>query len=201
MSGEKMQEGKLLTFIKGLSQLLDNNPSEATIFTDGKALLEKLIQEDDWLPEEFTQPHPQYYQQYLLYADPQDRFSVVSFVWGPNQKTPIHNHTVWGMIGQLRGQEKGTNYYRQADGTYQAGDSEVCLPGMVAIVSPNTHDIHVVVNDLSDQTSISVHVYGGNIGRIQRTVFDPLSGAEKEFVSGYANALTPNLWHKPSSVG
>ncbi len=105
---QNMSDGKLLTFVKELSLLLEQKPSEAVIFTKGKKLLENLIALDDWLPEEFTKPHPQYYQQYLLYADPLDRFSVVSFVWGPGQKTPIHNHTVWGMVGQLRGQEKGT---------------------------------------------------------------------------------------------
>jgi len=48
---------------------------------------------------------------------------------------------------------------------------------------------------LSDQTSISIHVYGGNIGRIQRAVFDPITGVEKRFISGYANSVTPNLWN------
>ena len=89
-----MSEGKLLIFVKELSLLLEKKPSEAMIFTKGKQLLENLIAVDDWLPEAFAQPHPQYYQQYLLYADPLDRFSIVSFVWGPGQKTPIHNHTV-----------------------------------------------------------------------------------------------------------
>ena len=190
-----MSEGKLLTFVKELSLLLSENPSEAIIFTKGKHLLEKLIAVDDWLPEEFTKPHPQHYQQYLLYADPLDRFSIVSFVWGPGQKTPIHNHTVWGMVGQLRGEEKGTPYYRQANGSFEPGKSCINPPGHVDTVSPDTHDIHVVENNLSDQASISIHVYGGNIGRIHRSVFDPVTGAEKSFVSGYANTLVPNLWN------
>ena len=190
-----MADGKLLTFVKELSRLLDQNPSEEIIFTKGKKLLENLISVDDWLPMEFTKPHPQYYQQYLLYADPLDRFSIVSFVWGPGQKTPVHNHTVWGMVGQLRGEEKGTPYYRQADGGFKAGNSSICSPGHVDTVSPSTHDIHVVENHLLDQTSISIHVYGGNIGRIQRSVFDPITGTEKSFVSGYANTLVPNLWN------
>jgi predicted metal-dependent enzyme (double-stranded beta helix superfamily) len=192
---KNMSEGKLLTFVKELSMLLHKNPSEAIIFTKGKKLLEKLIAVDDWLPEEFTKPHPQYYQQYLLYADPLDRFSIVSFVWGPGQKTPIHNHTVWGMVGQLRGEEKGTPYYRQASGIFEPGKACICSPGHVDTVSPDTHDIHVVENNMSDKTSISIHVYGGNIGRIHRSVFDPVTGAEKSFVSGYANTQVPNLWN------
>jgi predicted metal-dependent enzyme (double-stranded beta helix superfamily) len=188
-------EGKLLNFVKELSLLLEQNPSEEIIFSQGKNLLEKLIAVDDWLPEEFTKPHPQYYQQYLLYADPLDRFSIVSFVWGPGQKTPLHNHTVWGMVGQLRGEEKGTPYYRQANGSFKAGETCFCKAGQVDTVSPSTHDIHVVENAVQDKTSISIHVYGGNIGRIHRSVFDPSTGAEKSFVSGYANTVVPNLWN------
>ncbi|QWD60719.1 hypothetical protein [Polynucleobacter sp. MWH-UH35A] len=190
-----MSDGKLLTFVKELSLMLEKQPSEEIIFSDGKKILEKLVATDDWLPEVFTKPHPQYYQQYLLYADPLDRFSVVSFVWGPGQKTPLHNHTVWGMIGQLRGKETGTPYYRQADGSFKAGKACISLPGHVDTVSPDTHDIHVVENSLPNQTSISIHVYGGNIGRIHRSVFDPVTGAEKSFVSGYANTVVPNLWN------
>jgi predicted metal-dependent enzyme (double-stranded beta helix superfamily) len=190
-----MQEAKLLTFVKSLATVLEKHPSEEIIFSQGKILLENLIREDDWLPEAFSKPHPLYYQQYLLYADPLDRFSVVSFVWGPGQKTPLHNHTVWGMVGQLRGQERSANYYQRSDGSYKADESFVYKPGQVATVSPMTHDIHVVENDLSDQTSISIHVYGGNIGRIQRGVFDPITGVEKRFISGYANSVTPNLWN------
>ena len=192
-----MNNEKLLRFVQDFSLLLEQRPSEEIVFSNGKFLLEKLIAVDDWLPEEFTKPHPQYYQQYLLYADPLDRFSIVSFVWGPGQKTPLHNHTVWGMIGQLRGEEIGTPFYRQANGSFLAGNPHICSPGIVDTVSPNTHDIHVVENNLPDQTSISIHVYGGNIGRIHRSVFDPLTGAEKSFVSGYANKLVPNLWNTP----
>src|SRR4051794_8765541 len=39
-------------------------------------------------------------------GDPFERFSVVSFVWGPGQKTPIHDHSVWGLVGVMRGAER-----------------------------------------------------------------------------------------------
>jgi 3-mercaptopropionate dioxygenase len=48
---QMMPEGKLLTFVKRLSLLLEQKPSEQTIFTQGKRLLENLIAVDDWLPE------------------------------------------------------------------------------------------------------------------------------------------------------
>ena len=60
-----------------------------------------LIARDDWLPDAYAQPHPEKYRQYLLYGDPLDRFSLVSFVWGPGQRTPVHDHLMWGLIGML----------------------------------------------------------------------------------------------------
>lgn len=182
-----IQNKKFQAFVQGLSHLLDSKPSEAKILEQGRSLLSALVAKDDWLPEIFAVPHPQFYQQYLLYADPQNRFSVVSFVWGPGQKTPVHDHMTWGLIGMLRGQEVDTHYYRQADQSLKRGESQLLTPGQVGSVSPATHDVHEVANFYSDQVSISIHVYGGNIGRIQRHVFHPVTGESKEFVSGYSN--------------
>ena len=98
---------RLRDFVTGLADLLDRTSDEGEILEKGGALLGDLVAHDDWLPAELSQPHPEHYQQYLLYADARENFSVVSFVWGPGQATPIHNHTVWGLIGMLRGQRLG----------------------------------------------------------------------------------------------
>lgn len=49
-----------------------------------------------------------------------ERFSIVSFVWGPGQATPIHDHRVWGAIGMLRGAEENQRYQLDADGIPRA---------------------------------------------------------------------------------
>jgi predicted metal-dependent enzyme (double-stranded beta helix superfamily) len=98
------------------------------------------------------------------------------------------------VVGVLRGRERSTNYQKLTDGSYKAISSGVLLPGQTTAVSPTIGDVHEVANDLHDQVSISIHVYGSNIGRVNRHVFDPVTGAEKSFVSGYANSTVPNLW-------
>jgi predicted metal-dependent enzyme (double-stranded beta helix superfamily) len=60
-------------------------------------------------------------------------------------------------------------------------------------VSPRIGDIHRVANALSDRVSISIHVYGANIGAVERSTFDT-QGTPTRFVSGYSNTWTPNLW-------
>jgi predicted metal-dependent enzyme (double-stranded beta helix superfamily) len=121
-------------------------------------------------------------------VDPRERFSVVSFVWGPGQKTPVHDHTVWGVIGMLRGAERAVPFQRQDGRIVPAGAEVLLQPGDVELVSPTVGDIHRVVNAFDDRVSISIHAYGANIGKVRRHVFDPGTGAVKDFVSGYANA-------------
>jgi predicted metal-dependent enzyme (double-stranded beta helix superfamily) len=189
-----MSAQKLLTFVQDITRLLETNPSEATVLVEGKKLVATLVASDEWLPEAFAQPHPEHYQQYLLYADPLDRLSIVSFVWGPGQKTPVHDHLTWGIVGGLRGEERETVFQKQADGSYRATGTGVLKVGEVTAVSPTIGDIHEVSNNLSDRPSISIHVYGKNIGRVNRHVFEIASGTPKSFVSGYANNVVPNLW-------
>ena len=186
-----MPAPSLARFVAALTRLHEQPPpgGEAALLAAARPLLAELVAHDDWLPDDCAQPHPVHYQQYLLHADPQDRFSVVSFVWGPGQHTPIHNHTVWGLIGMLRGAEQGERFAPP-----RAGVPMVCLgqarleAGEVEAVSPTLGDIHRVSNAHADRTSISIHVYGANIGRVRRQVFDAATGAPKDFVSGYANA-------------
>jgi predicted metal-dependent enzyme (double-stranded beta helix superfamily) len=189
-----MSAQKLLTFVQDITRLLDTNPSEATILVEGKKLVATLVSSDEWLPDAFARPHPDHYQQYLLYADPLDRLSIVSFVWGPGQKTPVHDHLTWGIVGGLRGEERETTFQKQPDGSYLATGTGILRAGQTTAVSPTIGDVHEVANNLTDRPSISIHVYGANIGRVRRHVFDIATGAEKSFVSGYASDVVPNLW-------
>ncbi|MGE5616192.1 MAG: cysteine dioxygenase [Bacillota bacterium] len=177
----------LQEFVDRVTAVVDEGRGEAATLPVVREAMAALVAKDGWLPEPFTKPHPQYYQQYLLYADPRDRFSVVSFVWGPGQKTPVHDHTVWGVIGMLRGAERCVAYKRENGKLVPAGDEVRLEPGHIEIVSPTVGDIHRVANAYEDRVSISVHAYGANIGKVRRHVFDLSTGAVKEFVSGYSN--------------
>lgn len=187
----------LRDFIRDMTRLADDGATEERFLTEGAALLRRLIATDAWLPEACAEAGPRY-RQYLLHCDPLERFSVVSFVWGPGQRTPVHNHTVWGLVGMLRGEEVSTEMKPGAP--MRPGQVDSLHAGEVVAVSANTYDIHVVENALPDRASISIHVYGGNIGAIARSVFDPETGAQKRFVSGYDNAAVPNLWDRSKEM-
>jgi len=189
-----VNHARLRLFVQQMARLLEPNPPEATIVREGRALLAELVAHDDWLPEAYARPDAQRYQQYLLHVDSLERFCVVSFVWGPGQSTPIHDHTVWGLIGMLRGAEVAQAYAPSHDGKLVAQGAAVRLvPGQVEAVSPTLGDVHRVSNALADQTSISIHEYGANIGSVVRSVFLE-DGTAKPFVSGYSNTTLPNFW-------
>lgn len=178
---------RLRSFVAAVEGALDAGRDEPALIESVVLAMADLVAVDDWLPQELAQPHPVYYQQYLLHCDPRHRFSVVSFVWGPGQATPVHDHMAWGVIGMLRGSERAQAYRRTADGLVAHGDEECLVPGSVASLSPRTGDIHRVRNAFGDRVSISIHAYGTDIGTQRRHVFDPATGAAKEFVSGYSN--------------
>lgn len=191
---------RLRHFIGDLTRLCDEGADERRIRDEGAQSLRRLVAADDWLMPDFAEPDPRTYRQYLLYCDPLERFSVVSFVWGPGQKTPVHDHTVWGLIGMLRGAEISRNYVVGSDGRLTPTGEERLLPGAVTAVSPAVGDIHLVENALADRASISIHAYGANIGAVPRHVFVPESGDVKPFVSGYANRMLPNLWDRAAET-
>ena len=186
---------RLKRVVQAMTRLSDQQLDEAALLAEAAALMEGLGARDDLLPLALAQPDPEFYRQYLLHADPLGRFSIVSFVWGPGQQTPVHDHTVWGVIAMLRGAEYSQAYQRNADGSLVASGAEHRLePGDVEMVSPTLGDMHRVRNAFADKASISIHMYGGNIGEVQRHVFDASTGQAKPFVSGYSNTMVPNLW-------
>lgn len=191
---EPLRLDRLRRFVTELGAYLASTPDEGALLDRGQHLLAELVSHDDWLPGEFARPDPERYQQFLLHADSQQRFSVVSFVWGPGQRTPVHDHRTWGLIGMLRGAEDSQNFQRGPGGQlHPAGTPIRLVPGQVEAVSPRIGDIHQVSNAFDDLVSISIHVYGANIGAVKRAVYLP-DGTEKPFISGYTNTLLPNFW-------
>ncbi|MCD0504247.1 cysteine dioxygenase [Bordetella petrii] len=191
---------RLRRFVLTATQLADRHGAEGMAGAALQGALADLVAHDDWLPDTCAVPHPRHYQQYLLHCDPLERFSLVSFVWGPGQSTPVHDHTVWGYVAMLRGSEFSQRYRAAPPGYVPDGEPVQLRPGQIEVLSPVEGDIHQVWNAHRDAVSISVHLYGGNIGAVARHVFDPDTGQAKPFVSGYSNVAVPNLWDRSEGV-
>jgi len=187
---------RLREFVVSFANLLETASDEPQILSEGSRLLTDLVAVDDWLPDRYAEAALTGYQQYLLHADSRERFSVVSFVWGPGQNSPIHDHTVWGIVGVLRGAEIEQHYARTKDGRLvEEGEPARLTRGEVTAVSPSIGDYHRVSNALADRPSVSIHVYGANIGAVRRSIYEA-DGTSRTFISGYSNSDLPNLWDR-----
>ncbi len=183
----------LKNFISEMTALTQLGLNEPALLERARPVMQHLLSKDEWLPAAFAEPDEQSYRQYLLHCDPLERFSLVSFVWRPGQKAPIHDHTVWGILGVLRGAEVSQRYVA-SDGTlHEKGATEVLEAGAIDMVSPSIGDIHKVWNGSSSKAAVSIHLYGGNIGTIRRHSFDA-AGVSKTFMSGYSSSVVPNVW-------
>jgi predicted metal-dependent enzyme (double-stranded beta helix superfamily) len=175
-------------FVQQMTRVVESFAGDEPKLLDAaEPLLADLVRNDDWLPERFAAPSDQSYRQYLLYRDPRNRFSVVSFVWEPGQQTPVHDHTVWGLVGVMRGQEHCEEFKLDGETPEPRRCGEHRLPpGAIDRVSPRIGDVHRVSNS-GGVTAVSIHVYGADIGATSRHVFDEATGEVREFVSGYSN--------------
>ena len=170
-----------------MDSLIAREAGEPGLLDAGESALKALIAHDDWLPPEYAKPVPERYQSYALYVDPTARYSVISFVWAPGQGSPVHNHTVWGLVGVLRGAELCDEFPVPGIGLMQSTRQHTLARGEVDRVSPTIGDWHKVSNAVAGETSVSIHVYGADIGRVTRHYWDAEKHMPQPMVSGYSN--------------
>ena len=182
-----MNTPRFLQFLDTMDALVAGTSNESTVLDEGELALTSLIAHDDWLPVEYAQPVAERYQSYALYVDPKARYSVISFVWAPGQGTAVHNHTVWGLVGVLRGAEQCEEFPAPGIGLMQSTHLHNLARGEVDRVSPTIGDWHKVSNAVAGETTVSIHIYGADIGRVHRHYWDAAKQMPQPMISGYSN--------------
>src|SRR5829696_9938148 len=72
--------------------------------------LKALLATDGWLAPEHQLAGRDTYRQHVLHVSRCRRLSVVALVWLPGQRTPIHDHVSWCVVGVYRGVEREAHY-------------------------------------------------------------------------------------------
>jgi 3-mercaptopropionate dioxygenase len=142
-----------------------------------KDRLVRLLGSPGWLPEECHVGDPRGYARHLVYREEGGGFCVVGMVWGPGQKTAIHDHAgVWCVEGVYEGQIEVTRFDLQGE----VGDRVRFSPGPAiragvgacgALIPPVEY--HQIANP-GDTTAITLHIYGRDLEVCH--VFHPLGG-------------------------
>jgi predicted metal-dependent enzyme (double-stranded beta helix superfamily) len=137
------------------------------------ARLAELLAQDDWLAPEHRATDPDHYRQHLLHVSPARDLSIVALVWLPGQRTPIHDHVSWCVVGVYEGRERETRFRAVEDRGQrwleQVGSVDA-QPGHVEVIVPSVEDIHAVTAVGAGPT-ISIHVYGADIERLGSSIY------------------------------
>jgi predicted metal-dependent enzyme (double-stranded beta helix superfamily) len=99
------------------------------------------------------------YRTNVVHVHPTGCYSVVALVWRPGQRTAIHSHASWCVVGVHRGRELERSFRRLDDDRVVEVARRPMAAGEVAWLQEGDDDIHDVANAAEDIT-ISIHVYG-----------------------------------------
>ena len=182
-------------FIHDLEAVVTAERDQVRVVARVEPLVQRLVTSDDlsWLKPECRQPPrgkagvASGYGQYCLYRRGTG-LSVIAFCWGPGEGTPIHDHLSWGVLGFIDGCEKETRYKRIDDGTNAeyAKLEEIGVhyteKGRTSHIVTPSRDVHKVENP-GNTPSVSIHVYGCDMGRQRRRRYDPQSGKIEWYVT------------------
>jgi 3-mercaptopropionate dioxygenase len=190
VDGPHVEPDALETFIDDVGRVVRSTDDEHEITRRVAARLADLLAGGYRLPPEVTRPSPTHHVTYPLHIAPDDSWSIASVVWNVGQRTPVHSHETWGVVGIYSGIEQEVRYLKPMAGTAcgpltPAGE-ELWRPGQVTVCCTTDDDVHAVAA-VGDEPTIGIHVYGGNIGTIRRRAYDPATGEARWFVSGWDN--------------
>ena len=128
------------------------------------------------LPARFRAPRDDTYARRLLHRDVDRGYSAVVMTWGPGQGTLLHDHAgIWCVEGTVLGEMEVLQYERTdttADGPYTfapRGRVRALAGSAGALIPP--FEYHVLRNGLAGATSVTLHVYGGEMDHCH--LFEP----------------------------
>ena len=106
--------------------------------------------------------------------------------------TPVHDHRAWGLVGVYEGRQREKVYRRVDDGSrpdfadLQQVAENILAPGDITTLLPPELGFHMI-ETISAEPSISIHVLGNDIGCEHRHRYDVEHKAVHRFKSGYVN--------------
>jgi 3-mercaptopropionate dioxygenase len=150
----------------------------------------ELLADPSWLPAIYQEPAPESGMgggigQWLLARASDGSLSLFSLVVPPGAETPVHDHLAWGLVGLYRGTQD-EEIFRRRDDAFELVERRSLAAGDFYALIPPHDDIHRV-RTTSQETSVSIHLLTNDTGCVWRHAFDPDSGAEQPFRSGYVN--------------
>ncbi|HEY2603125.1 MAG TPA: hypothetical protein VGI67_16330 [Thermoleophilaceae bacterium] len=150
----------------------------------------ELLADPRWLPATYQEAAPESGMgggigQWLLFRAGDGSLSLFSLVVPAESETPVHDHLAWGLVGLYRGTQDEEIFAREG-AELRRTERRALAPGDFYALIPPRDDIHRV-RTTSAETSVSIHLLTNDTGCVWRHAYDPDSGEERPFRSGYVN--------------
>jgi predicted metal-dependent enzyme (double-stranded beta helix superfamily) len=150
----------------------------------------ELLGDQRWLPDEYAAAAPESGMgggigQWLLFRAGDGSLSLFSLVVPPGAETPVHDHLAWGLVGLYRGTQD-EEIFAAGVGRLDVAERRALVPGDFYALLPPANDIHRV-RTTSSETSVSIHLLTNDTGCVWRHAYDPATGEQRAFRSGYVN--------------
>lgn len=189
---------ELRAFVDGVREAIAAAPSPEAACEAIRPRFAALLADQKWLPDELAAPVPGSGMgggigQWLLYRAGDDSLSLFSLVVPSCSATPVHDHLAWGLVGLYRGEQDEEIYEHEGD-ELRLVERRALRPGDLYALFPPHDDIHRVTTT-SAETSISIHLLTNDTGCTWRHTYDPETGSQEPFRSGYANVACADESH------
>ena len=166
-TAQRRLSAPLAELIGAVREVVQTGRDAASTGSTVAEILKPYLGRDDLLTEAQMEPAEGCYRQHILHVEPGGSFSVVSLVWRPGQRTAIHDHVSWCVVGVHKGEEHETVYEAQGPNGERhlkvTGEMRNPAGAVAALVPPG--DIHHVANG-GDCLAVSLHIYGADIGKL-----------------------------------
>ncbi|MFJ8581809.1 hypothetical protein [Micromonospora sp. NPDC093277] len=180
-------------FVADVTGFVDSTRDEHELTGLVADRLSTLLASDYRLPQALTRPSPRRHLNHPLYIAPDRSWSFACVVWNTGQQTPVHSHETWGVAGIYSGIERELRYLKPApDSTgpmTPLGEHE-WHRGQVTICCTTDDDVHSVIA-IGDEPAIGLHVYGADLGALQRRSYEPATGTVQWFTSDWDSPPAP----------
>src|SRR5262245_52992039 len=153
----------LQTFIDDVARVVGTTDDEHEITKLLAERLSMLLSSDFRLPAELTRPSSEHHVNYPLYIAPDESWSLAAVVWNVGQRTPVHGHETWGVVGIYAGAEREFRYDKptaaDAGRPLTPAGEQVFERGQVTVCCTTDDDVHSVAA-VGDVPTVGIHVYG-----------------------------------------
>ena len=165
--------------IARLDAAVDAADPEKIVHRVKAALQDALRAGELHLPARFRRTRPDTYARRLLHRDPAGRYSAVVMTWGAGQGTSLHDHSgLWCVDCVVDGEIAVTQYDLVSGEGEGEGGAYAFAPQTFVTASRGEagclippFEYHTLANASADCTSLTLHVYGGEMSRCH--VFEP----------------------------